>query len=39
VQHNQNEEISDTKWENVKKLVPMAASKVVSYEERKKRNG
>jgi hypothetical protein len=39
VQHNnQNEEVSDTKWENVKKVVTMVASEVVGYEEGKKRN-
>jgi hypothetical protein len=37
-QHNkQNEEISDTKWENIKKVVPMVAIEVGGYEERKKR--
>jgi hypothetical protein len=39
VQHNnQNEEIGDTEWENVKKVVTMVASEVVGYEQRKKRN-
>jgi hypothetical protein len=33
----QNEEISDTKWENIKKVVPMVANEVGGYEERKKR--
>jgi len=36
--NNQNEEIGDTKWENVKKVVTMVASKVAGYGERKKRN-
>lgn len=36
--NNQNEEISYTKWENVKKVVTTVASEVVGYEERKKRN-
>jgi len=39
MQHNnQNEEISDTKWENVKKVVTTIARKVVGYEERRRRN-
>ena len=36
--NNQNEETSQTKWENIKKVVTMVASDVVRYEERKKRN-
>ena len=36
--NNQKEQISDTKWENIKKVVTMVASEVVEYEERKKRN-
>jgi len=38
-QNNQNEETSQTKWENIKKVVITVASDVVRYEERKRNDG
>ena len=37
-QNNQNEETSETKWENIKKVVTMVANAMGGYEERRKRN-
>ena len=37
--NNQFAETSQTKWENINKVVTMVASDMVRYEERKKRNG
>ena len=37
-QNNQHEETSETKWQNIRKVVTMVANVVVGYEERKKRN-
>jgi len=34
-----NEETSEDKWENTKKVVTTVVSEVVGYEDRKKRNG
>ena len=37
-QNNQHKETSETKWQNIRKVVTMVANVVVGYEERKKRN-
>jgi hypothetical protein len=37
-QNNQNEETSETKWENIKKMVTVVANEMDGYEERRKRN-
>jgi hypothetical protein len=37
-QNNQHEETSAAKWQNIRKVVTKAASEVIGYEERKKRN-
>jgi hypothetical protein len=37
-QDNQNEETSESKWENINQVVTVVASEVVGYEEMKKRN-
>jgi len=37
-QNNQKEETSETKWENIKKVVTAVANEMDGYEERRKRN-
>ena len=37
-QNNQNEDTSETKWENITKMVTMVANEMAGYEERRKRN-